>query len=365
MPTLKDLFTEQGQSPWLDNLKRGWITDGELARQVEAGIRGITSNPTIFQKAMEAGDDYDQQLGDLVAGGQTIEASYWDLVASDIEAALAILRPTYDDSDGRDGFVSVELAPELARDTARSEAQARSLHLAIDEPNLLVKIPGTVEGLPAIQAMIAEGRSINITLIFSLERYRAVIEAYLAGLESCPGDLSRIASVASFFVSRVDTEVDRRLAESGSGEAPGLAGQAAVAQAQVAYEIFAEQFSGPRWEALVARGARVQRPLWASTSTKDEAYSDVLYVDSLIGPDTVNTMPEATIEAFVDHGVLARTLDADPAAARQTLDRLAELGIDMEDVASRLEDEGVASFSKSFDEVLDTLATKAEGLGAA
>jgi transaldolase len=354
-----------GQSPWLDNLRRGWLTSGELARWVEGGIRGLTSNPSIFQKAISSGADYDEQFGDLVAGGTAVADAYWQLVTADIEGALALLRPVYDSSDGVDGFVSVEVAPDLARDSAGTEAAARHLHTTIDEPNLFVKIPGTAEGLAPIQAMIAEGRSINVTLIFSLDRYAEVMEAYLAGLEAHDGDLSRIASVASFFVSRVDTEVDRRLEEIGTDAALALRGRAAVAQAQVAYQRFQETFQGPRWDALAARGARVQRPLWASTSTKNPAYPDTLYVDTLIGPDSVNTMPEGTIDAFLDHGTVARTIDADPAAAQATLDSLGAVGVDLDDVGRVLEEQGVAAFAKSFDELIDALDAKAAELGAA
>ena len=361
MTRLQQLYTEQGQSPWLDNLKRGWITSGELEGWVERGIRGITSNPTIFQKAMEKSDDYDAQLTEL-AGSGSIADVYWQVVTKDIEDALAILRPVFDDSDGLDGFVSLELAPELARETEASIAAARHLHETIAEPNLYVKIPGTAEGVPAIQQMISEGRNINITLIFSIDRYGDVIEAYQAGLEACEGDLSGVSSVASFFVSRVDTEVDRRLEAIGTPEALDLRGQAAVAQARVAYQLFLERFSGPRWEALQQRGARVQRPLWASTSTKNPEYPDTLYVDELIGPDTVNTMPDNTLDAFEDHGTLARTIDADPDSGQRILDGLAEVGVDLDDVGRVLEEEGLASFSKSFDELLGTLTTKAEAL---
>jgi transaldolase len=357
-------LTALGQSPWLDNLRRGWLTGGELATWIDAGIRGLTSNPSIFQKAISAGSDYDEQFGDLISGGTTVTDAYWDLVTSDIEGALALLRPVYDATDGLDGFVSVEVAPDLARDSAGTEAAARLLHETIAEPNLYVKIPGTAEGLAPIQAMIAEGHSINVTLIFSLDRYAEVMEAYIAGLEAADGDLSRISSVASFFISRVDTEVDRRLDEIGTDEALALRGSAAVAQGQVAYQRFLETFTGPRWDALVARGARVQRPLWASTSTKNPAYPDTLYVDRLIGPDTVNTMPEDTIDAFLDHGAVARTVDAEPGAAEATLDRLGEVGVDLDDVGRVLEEQGVASFAKSFDELITALDTKAAELGA-
>jgi transaldolase len=355
---------ELGQSPWLDNLRRGWLTSGELGRWVDRGIRGLTSNPSIFQKAISSGADYDAQFRSLIGEGVDVDTAYWDLVVEDIRGALALLRPVYDASDGVDGYVSIEVAPDLARDSAGTEAAARSLHERIAEPNLYVKIPGTAEGLAPIQAMIAEGRSINVTLIFGLDRYAEVMEAYLAGLEAAEGDLSRIASVASFFISRVDTEVDRRLDEIGTPEALELKGRTAVAQAQVAYQRFLATFSGPRWDALVARGARVQRPLWASTSTKDPSYPDTLYVDTLIGPDTVNTMPEATIEAFADHGTVARTVDADPAGAQSVLERVTAVGVDLDDVGRVLEEQGVAAFTKSFDELIDALGTKAAELGA-
>ncbi len=360
MTRLQDLHTQQDQSPWLDNLKRGWITSGELQRWVERGVRGITSNPSIFQKAIEGNADYDDQLRSLVAEGTSVDDTYWDLVISDIGHALSILRPVHDESDGVDGYVSVEVAPALARDTAGTISSARHLHDTIDAPNLYVKIPGTAEGVPAIQQMISEGRSINVTLLFSVERYGEVVEAYLSGLESCPGDLSKVSSVASFFVSRVDTEVDHRLEQVGSDEALALRGKAAVANAKVAYQLFLERFSGPRWEALAARGARVQRPLWASTSTKNPAYRDTLYIDELIGPHTVNTIPDATLDAFEDHGTLARTVDQGVDVARADLDGLAAVGVDLADVTRVLEDEGVASFTKSFDELLGSLTAKAE-----
>ena len=361
MGRLHDLHSEAGQSPWLDNLKRDWITSGEIERWVERGVRGITSNPTIFQKAIAAGTAYDEQFGDLVSGGTSTEDAYWDLVTQDIRSALAILRPVFDSSGGEDGYVSVEVDPGLARDEAGTAAAARHLNQLIAEPNLYVKIPATAEGVPAIGQMIAESRSINVTLIFSLDRYADVIEAYLSGLERAEGDLSSISSVASFFISRVDTEIDRRLEQVGTEEALALRGKGAVAQGQLAYELFRERFSGPRWEALAARGARYQRPLWASTSTKNPAYPDTLYVDQLIGPDTVNTLPEATLEAFEDHGTIARTIDADPAAAHDVWNRIGAL-IDLDDVGRTLEEEGVSSFSKSFDELLGVLGDKAEAL---
>ena len=364
MTRLERLFSEQGQSPWLDNLKRGYLSSGELTRFIDEGIRGITSNPTIFQKAIVGQAEYDDQFRSLMERKASVDDAYWDLVIDDVEHALALLRPVYDDSGGGDGFVSIEVAPGLANDTEGTIASARDLHQRIAEPNLLVKIPGTEAGLPAIRAMIGEGRSINVTLIFSLDRYDEVIEAYLSGLEERDGDLTRIHSVASFFVSRVDTEVDRRLQKIGTDEALALRGKAAVAQAKLAYELFTTRFSGPGWDALVARGARVQRPLWASTSTKNPAYPDTMYIDNLIGPDTVNTMPDATIDAFERRGTVARTVDRDLDQAHQVMDDLARVGVDMADVSRTLEEEGVASFVKSFDELMGTLGEKAAELTA-
>jgi transaldolase len=364
MGNLQALHTEHDQSPWLDNLKRGYLTSGELQRWVDRGVRGITSNPTIFEKAISAGTDYDDEFRSLISAGDSVSDSYWKLVIHDIEAALAVLRPVYDESDGVDGFVSIEVSPAAAFDTQATIGEARHLHATIDQPNLYVKIPGTAPGLPGIRQMISEGRSINVTLLFSLARYGEVIEAYLSGLEAAGPDvdLSRVASVASFFVSRVDTEVDRRLEAIGTERALALRGKAAVANAQLAYQLFLERFSGPRWEALAARGARVQRPLWASTSTKNPDYHDTMYVDDLIGPNTVNTMPDATLAAFEDHGRLARTVDADVDGARAVMADLADVGIDIDDVTRTLEDEGVASFSKSFDELLESLDTKAQAI---
>jgi len=361
MTRLHDLFDRQGQSPWIDNLTRIGLQSGQLGQLMAQGVRGVTSNPTIFQKAMTGSAAYDDQFRELLRS-KSVEEAYWAMVFDDIRSALAAMRPVYDASDGVDGFVSLELAPALAHDGPASAETARSFHEGIGEPNLMVKIPGTAAGLPAVQQMIAEGRSINITLIFGIERYGAVIEAYLAGLEARQGDLSTIASVASFFISRVDTEVDRRLTEIGSAEALGLRGKVAVAQAQLAYQLFQERFAGPRWEALAARGARVQRPLWASTSTKNPAYPDLLYVDTLIGPDTVNTMPDATMDAVLDHGVIERTVDGAVDEAKAVIARTEALGVDLDDVAKTLEDEGVASFAKSFDELMQSLQDKANEL---
>src|SRR3954470_9839281 len=364
MGKLEALHSEHDQSPWLDNLKRGYLTRGELQRWVDRGGRGITSNPTIFEKAISAGTDYDDEFRSLISAGDSVTDSYWKLVTHDIEAALAILRPVYEASDGLDGYVSIEVAPGAAFDTDATLAQARQLHTTIGQPNLYVKIPGTAAGLPAIQQMIAEGRSINVTLLFSLERYGEVIEAYLAGLEAAGPDvdLARVSSVASFFVSRVDTEVDRRLEAVGTDRALALRGKAAVANAKLAYQLFTEKFSGPRWEALAPRGARVQRPLWASTSTKNPDFVDTLYVDELIAPDTVNTMPEGTLDAFEQEGTVARTADADFEGARKVLADLKAAGVDLDEVTALLEDEGVAAFEKAFDELISSLQAKASDL---
>ncbi|HEY3015501.1 MAG TPA: transaldolase [Nocardioides sp.] len=361
MTKLARLHTEYDQSPWLDNITRRALRDGTLARMVDQGIRGVTANPTIFARAVAGSTDYDDQFSSLVAGGCSVEDAYWDLVVTDVTDALATLRPVFDASGGTDGFVSVEVAPELARDTAATISAARALHTRIDEPNLFVKIPATAEGVPAIEAMIAEGRSINITLIFSLARYAQVIEAYLAGLESLSadgGDLAKVHSVASFFVSRVDSEVDSRLEAIGTDDALGLRGLAAIAQAKLAYRLFRDQFSGPRWERLAALGAHLQRPLWASTSAKNRAYPDTLYVDGLIGPDTVTTLPEPTIAAYEDHGTLARTIDTGVDDAADVMGRLATVGIDMDHVGLALESQGLESFHRSFQDVLAGLEAK-------
>lgn len=363
---LSALYEEHGQSPWLDNLRRGWITTGELDQWVASGIRGLTSNPAIFQKAIEGSADYDEQFIQLIADGVAVGTAYWDLVTSDIRGALDALRPVYESSNGTDGFVSVEVDPALARETDETTRAARALHERLDAPNLMVKIPGTLEGLPSVRTMIGEGKSINVTLIFSVSRYSEVMEAYIAGLEDAVKagreDLSEIASVASFFISRTDTEVDRRLEEIGTQAALSLRGRTAVAQAQVAYLAFKTVFDGSRWQALANRGAQLQRPLWASTSTKNPSYSETLYVDELIGPNTVNTMPDNTIDAFVKRGTVARTVDANPFEAQAVLDAVSALGIDLDNVAAVLEEEGVASFVKSFDELIASLSTKAESL---
>jgi transaldolase len=303
----------------------------------------VTDNPSIFEKAVLHSDRYDDQYTQLIQAGKTVEQSYWELQIQDINDALEILWPVYASSHGEDGFVSIEVSPDVALDTQRTMDSARYLHERINKPNVMIKIPATKEGVPAIKQMIAEGRNVNVTLIFSLKRYDEVIEAYLAGLEEAaetlsPNAIHAISSVASFFISRVDTEVDKRLDAIGSPEAQQLKGKAAVAQAKLAYELAQKKFSGPRWQSLTNRaGAKMQRPLWASTGTKNPDYPDTLYVEQVIGPSTVNTMPEKTIHAFMDHGTVARTVDQDLAEAHAVLQKLKEIGIDMEDVAETLE----------------------------
>jgi transaldolase len=366
MNRLIRLYEEFDQSPWLDNLRRGYLTSGQLVALRDQGMRGLTSNPTIFQKAIEDATDYDEQFRELALDEYPTTADYWTMVLQDIAGAAEVLAPVYDESGGIDGFVSVEVDPGLAHDGPATEEAARALHERISRRNVMVKIPATPEGIGPIRTMLSEGRNTNITLIFSLERYREVINAYLDGLEAYAAqdgtELGTVASVASFFISRVDTEVDRRLEAIGTPEALALRGKAAVAQGKLAYRLFQQTFSGPRWQSLADQGARVQRPLWASTSTKNKAYPDTLYVDELIGPDTVNTLPDATIEAFADHGTLARRVDADLEAADAVGHGLADVGVDMDDVAEVLEREGVASFEKSFDELLAALEAKSAEL---
>jgi transaldolase len=367
MPTLRRLYDEQGQSPWLDNLARRELQDGTMLRLVTSGVRGVTANPTIVARALESSDVYDHQIHSLLNAGHSVEDIYWDLATTDVTTALEVLRPTFDSSNGDDGFVSIEVAPDLAHAAEATKKAVRGLHDRIREPNLMVKIPATAAGVPAIEAMTAEGRSINVTLIFSLTRYAEVLEAYLSGLESLArsgGDLSSVHSVASFFVSRVDTEVDRRLEIRGANQMDTLRGQAAVAQAKLAYRLFRETHSGERWSRLAAKGARVQRPLWASTSTKNPRYPDTLYVDQLIGPDTVSTLPENTIRAFEDHGTLARTIDVNVADAERVMQDITSAGVDMDDVGQTLEDQGVGAYQKSFDHVLGTLAAQHQALTA-
>lgn len=359
-------LSELGQSVWIDFLSRDMLRSGKLrALMEEDAVVGVTSNPTIFQKAISAGDAYDEQLRRELEEESDPKELFLRLAIKDVQDACDLLRSVWDAGKGQDGYVSLEVDPTLAFDTDGTIAQAARLHEAVDRANLFVKIPATEPGLPAIEEMIARGRSINVTLIFSLQRYAEVAEAYIRGLErlvEAGGDPSTVASVASFFVSRVDTEADRRLEESGGPEE--LKGKLAIANAKLAYQRYQEIFSGGRWDALAERGATTQRCLWASTSTKNPAYRDVLYVEELIGPQTVDTMPEETIEAFQDHGNVALTLTQGIDEAHEVFRRLAEAGIDVDDVTATLEREGVDKFAESFAELLDGIRAKSGELVA-
>lgn len=354
---LHELYSQNGQSPWYDNLQRPVTSLNPL---IEKGVRGVTSNPSIFQKAITSTDAYDSQFRELISTGKNVEDAYWGLVIKDIQDACDLFRPIFDESKGEDGYVSVEVSPKLAHETEKTIEAAKWLHKVVNRPNAHIKIPATAEGIPAIKKVISLGINVNVTLIFSLPRYEAVIDAYIEGLEALEReDLSGVASVASFFVSRVDTLVDKRLEAIGTEEALALRGKAANAQAALAFKLFQEKFSGPRWKALEARGAKKQRALWASTSVKNPAYPDTLYVDPLIGPDTVSTMPDAALDAFLDHGKVARTIDANLDESEKVYNKIEELGIRWADVASLLEMEGVESFEKAFDSLLDSLVKKA------
>ncbi len=360
MNHLQEMFENGRQSPWLDNLTRSML-GGKLAQMARDGVRGVTSNPSIFQKSIETDEQYIADIQKYAAAGQDAEAAYWTLVQDDIVAALEILSPIYAHNPRLgDGCVSLEVSPRLASDSLATIEMGQSLWSAIAKPNLMIKVPATKAGLIAITELTSRGINVNVTLIFSLERYREVIEAYLCGLEKHAGDLSTVHSVASFFVSRTDVEVDKRLEDIGSPEALAERGKAALASAQLAYGIFQEAFSTDRWKTLIRRGANVQRPLWASTSTKNPDYPDLLYVTDLILPQTVNTLPEATIVAIQDHGQLG-DIDVPKmlVAAKHTIDRIAALGINMDDVAKTLESEGVEKFQAAFEDVLRAITTKA------
>jgi transaldolase len=361
-------LSARGQSVWIDYLSRDLLRTGELKRMIEEdAVVGVTSNPTIFQKALSQGDAYDEQLKELLEHEQDAKEIFLHLAVRDVENALELLLPAHE-ADAQDGYVSIEVDPTLAYDTKATYDEAIRLHEWIDRPNLYVKIPGTKPGLQAIEDCIAAGRSINVTLLFSLEMHSASMEAYLSGLERFVeggGDASQVRSVASFFVSRVDTETDKRLEAIGSDEALALRGKLAIANARIAYENYQRAFSGPRWQALEAKGALPQRCLWASTSTKNPAYRDVLYVEELIGPHTVNTMPEETIKAFQDHGeVRGDTVLDGVGEAHALLGQLAAAGIDYDDVVATLEKEGVQKFSDSFAELLDGVRAKREAVAA-
>jgi transaldolase len=354
-------------SVWLDDISRDRLRTGNLQMLIDDfHVVGVTSNPTIFAKSLSSGDAYDDQIADLKLRGVSVGEASRLITAYDIRWACDVFRPTYERTGGQDGRVSLEVDPRLARETARTIAEARALWWMVDRPNVMIKIPATVEGLPAITQCISEGITINVTLIFGLERYRQVIDAYMTGLEQAAAgghDLSQIRSVASFFVSRVDTEVDGRLDKIGTPEAEALRGKAAVANARLAYELFEESIATERWQALRAKGAQVQRPLWASTSVKDPSFGDTMYVVDLVAPDTVNTMPEGTIRATADHGkILGNTVDGTYDASRKVWTDLEKLGIGYDDVVQVLEDEGVQKFEASWTQLLDTISKKM-GLG--
>ena len=365
---LHALHREQGQSVWLDYIRRGIIENGELEGMIRSyDLRGETSNPTIFEEAIGKGDDYDDAMETLAAEGVEAGEAFESIAVEDIQNACDLFRPVYDEAGGHDGLVSIEVSPLLAEHTQETIDEARRLWKLVDRPNVMVKVPGTDEGIPAIEQLLFEGLNINITLLFSLRGYEAVMEAFLRGMErraEAGLPLDHVASVASFFVSRVDSSVDAQLekivAEGGprAEKAKSVMGRAAIANAKMAYLRFTQVFSGERWERLKAKGARVQRPLWASTSTKNKAYRDVIYVEELIGPDTVNTMPLATIEAFADHGEVRRTVDTDLDRARAELATLPELGIDLDAVTEQLQVEGVEKFAKSFRQMIQTVDEK-------
>ncbi|MEU0336231.1 transaldolase [Streptomyces sp. NPDC006193] len=372
-------LADEGVSVWLDDLSRERITSGGLARLVaNAGAVGVTTNPSIFQAAIGSGEGYEEQLADLAVRGVTVDEAVRMLTTADVRDAADVLRPVYDATGGRDGRVSIEVDPRLAHRTEATVAEARQLAWLVDRPNVMIKIPATRAGLPAITEVVGSGISVNVTLIFSLARYREVMDAYLAGLEKARErgvDLSTVHSVASFFVSRVDTEIDKRLTALGTDEALALKGRAALANARLAYQAYEEVFGSAdgatppcgRWSALKEAGAHEQRPLWASTGVKDPAYKDTLYVDELVAPNTVNTMPEATLNAVADHGeITGDTVTGGYARARADLDAVERLGISYDEVVRQLEDEGVAKFEAAWQELLDavTASLKSKGVDA-
>jgi transaldolase len=360
-------LSDLGQSVWIDSLSREMMDSGELERLIEEdAVVGVTTNPSIFQKALDS-DSYDEEMREVMDGETDDKEVFFALAVSDVKRACDILRPVWDSGNGRDGWVSLEVDPNIASDTEATARDAKRLSEMVERPNVFIKIPATEPGLQAIEDSIAAGIPINVTLIFSLERYRKVAEAYIKGLErfvADGGDPSSLASVASFFVSRVDTEADKRLDKIG-GDALELRGKLAIANAKLAYEAYKEIFSGERWQKLADAGASAQRCLWASTSTKNEDYRDVIYVEELIGPDTVNTMPAETVKAFQDHGEVAPTLDQGFDEAHGLLEKLEQAGVDYDDVTKTLEEEGVQKFADSFKELLDGVAKKRDALVAA
>ncbi len=363
---LQRLHAEQDQSPWIDFIDRELITSGKLEQMVADGIRGLTSNPTIFAKAVATGQ-YDELIRREIDAGDDARGIYEEIAVSDVGDAADVLRTVHDASDGADGFASIEVEPDLAQDADATLARARELWRRLERPNVFIKIPATEAGIPAIENAIAEGINVNVTLMFSVDIYKRVARAYIAGLRRRHerGESVRVASVASFFVSRVDTKTDKYLEDIGTDEALAARGRAAIANAKMAYEAFNEIFGGAEFADLREAGARVQRCLWASTSTKNPSYRDVLYVEELIGPETVDTMPIETIEAFLDHGVIERTLDRDLDAAYRAIRDVEAQGITMERVTAELIDEGVASFGKSFDDLIATIESKREELAPA
>jgi transaldolase len=356
-------LTAAGVSVWLDDISRERLTTGNLEMLMrDLHVRGVTSNPTIFAKAISSGSAYQGQIADLAIRGVSVDEAARSITTYDIRWACDVLRPVYDQTEGLDGRVSIEVDPRIARDTAKTIAEARALWWLVDRPNLFIKIPATVQGLPAITQCLSEGISVNVTLIFSLQRYEEVIDAFMAGLENASGDVTKLASVASFFVSRVDTEVDDRLDKLGTPEAAALRGTAALANARLAYELFEKKFATPRWSALDARGARVQRPLWASTSVKDPSFADTMYVVELVAPDTVNTMPEATMHATQAHGTIrGDTIHGTYDESRRVIQQLEDLGIGYDDVVTVLENEGVQKFEASWNELLGTIKAEMAG----
>jgi transaldolase len=353
-----------GQSIWYDNIRRALIDSGELQELLDRGVMGVTSNPSIFEKAIAGSADYDAAIQRLAAEDKSADGIYEALALEDIQRTADLLRPAFDRTRGRDGYVSLEVSPTLAHDTGGTVVEARRLYGALDRPNVMIKVPATPAGIPAVRKLIAEGININVTLIFGLPAYEAVADAYIAGLETLSnngGDPRCVSSVASFFVSRIDAAVDAALANIGN---KSLQGKIAIANAKVAYRRFREILTQERWQALARKGARVQRLLWASTGTKNPAYPDTLYIDSLIGADTVNTVPPSTLNAFLDHGAVSATLETGLYEARQQLMQLKELGIDLETVLQKLQDEGVAAFAKSFESLITGVSEKRNRLRA-
>src|SRR5882724_2780884 len=364
--TAMHALLDLGQSVWLDYLRRGMLRSGELQSLIDDGLRGMTSNPTIFEHAIGGSTDYDDELKILAPSPRSDLEIFERLALEDVRQAADLFRPVYDASGGRDGFVSLEVSPTLARDTEGTIAEARRLWAEVNRPNLMIKVPGTAEGWPAIERLLTEGINVNITLLFSLEHYRQVAEAYVRALESrarAGRAIDRLASVASFFVSRVDTETDRRIEAKGSALLD-LRGKVAIANAHLAYVWFLDRLKSPDWQRLASMGAIPQRLLWASTGTKSPSYSDVLYVDSLIGPDTVNTMPPATLQLFEDHGTVRRTLPEDASEAHLVMERLAAGGVDFDDVTRALEEDGIEKFARSFEALLGVIAGKRKALAA-